>query len=49
MRVRIAGDHGAVALKGYLEESLRSVGYEVVDFGAHNLIPETTIPTSSSP
>lgn len=37
MHVGIAADHGAFALKGHLEESLRSSGYEVVDFGAYQL------------
>ena len=40
MRVGIASDHGGFALKGQMAESLRSSGYEVVDFGAHQLDPE---------
>jgi len=39
MRVGIAADHGAFALKGQLEESLRKAGYEVVDFSTHQLNP----------
>jgi ribose 5-phosphate isomerase B len=39
MRVGIAADHGAFALKGQLEESLRNSRYEIVDFGAHQLNP----------
>ena len=39
IRVGIAADHGGFALKGQLEDSLRDSGYEVVDFGAHQLNP----------
>jgi ribose 5-phosphate isomerase B len=39
MRVGIAADHWAFALKGQLEESLRNSRYEIVDFGAHQLNP----------
>ncbi len=44
MRVGIAADHGAFALKGQLEESLRSSGYEVEDFGAYQLNPADDYP-----
>jgi ribose 5-phosphate isomerase B len=44
MRVGIAADHGAFVLKGKLEGSLRSSGYEVVDFGAHQLNPMDDYP-----
>jgi ribose 5-phosphate isomerase B len=37
MRVGIASDHGGFALKEQVAESLRASGYEVVDFGAHQL------------
>ena len=37
LRVGIAADHGAFALKAQLEGSLRASGYEVLDFGAHTL------------
>ncbi len=40
MRVGIAGNHGGFTLKGRLAESLRGSGFEVVDFGAHQLKPE---------
>jgi ribose 5-phosphate isomerase B len=43
-RVGIAADHGAFALKGQLEESLRNSGYEVVDFGAYQLNPADDYP-----
>ena len=44
MRVGIAADHGGFALKGQLEESLRNSGYEVVDYGAHQLNPADDYP-----
>ena len=44
MRVGIAAGHGGVALKEQLAESLRGSGYEVVDFGAHQLNPEDDYP-----
>jgi ribose 5-phosphate isomerase B len=37
MRVGIASDHGGFALKEELVGQLRNAGYEVVDFGAHEL------------
>ena len=37
MRVGIAADHGGFAVKGDVATSLRGSGYEVVDFGAHQL------------
>jgi ribose 5-phosphate isomerase B len=39
MRVGLASDHGGFNLKGEIAESLRGSGYEVVDFGAHQLNP----------
>jgi ribose 5-phosphate isomerase B len=44
MRVGIAADHGGVILKGLLAESLRGSGYEVVDFGAHDVDPKDDYP-----
>ena len=44
MRVGIAADHGGFALKEQAAESLRSSGYEVVDFGAHELNPGDDYP-----
>lgn len=38
MRIGIAADHGAFALKQQLERSLKAAGYEVTDFGAHRLV-----------
>jgi ribose 5-phosphate isomerase B len=44
MRVGIAADHGAFALKGQSVRSLHSAGYEVVDFGARRLNPADDYP-----
>jgi ribose 5-phosphate isomerase B len=44
MRVGIAADHGGFALKAQLAASLRSSGYDVVDFGAHHVDPEDDYP-----
>lgn len=35
MKIAIACDHGALALKNKLSEHLQKKGYEVVDFGTH--------------
>lgn len=43
-RVGIASDHGGFALKGQMAESLRSAGYELVDFGVHELNPGDDYP-----
>jgi ribose 5-phosphate isomerase B len=37
MRIGIAADHGGFELKVKLTEDLKAAGYEVVDFGAHEL------------
>ena len=37
MRVGIAADHSGFELKVYLTTALKAAGYEVVDFGAHEL------------
>lgn len=44
MRVGIASDHGGYDLKEELAARLRTAGYEVVDFGAHQLTPEDDYP-----
>jgi ribose 5-phosphate isomerase B len=44
MRVGIAADHGGFTLKGEVAEALRGKGYEVVDFGAHQLDPADDYP-----
>jgi ribose 5-phosphate isomerase B len=44
MRVAIATDHGGFALKEELVHQLRGAGYEVVDFGAHELKADDDYP-----
>ena len=38
MRVGIAADHGGFELKVQLTADLKAAGYEVADFGAHELV-----------
>jgi ribose 5-phosphate isomerase B len=38
MRIGIAADHGGFELKVQLTAALKAAGYEVVDFGAHELV-----------
>jgi ribose 5-phosphate isomerase B len=44
MRVGIASDHGGFTLKEQVAGLLRGAGYEVVDFGAHELNPGDDYP-----
>jgi ribose 5-phosphate isomerase B len=44
VRVGIASDHGGFVLKGEIAASLQALGYEVVDFGAHQLNPGDDYP-----
>ena len=44
MGVGIAADHGGFALKQDLLAQLRAAGHEVVDFGAHTLMPDDDYP-----
>jgi ribose 5-phosphate isomerase B len=44
MRVGIATDHGGFGLKEELAGKLRAAGHEVVDFGAHALVPDDDYP-----
>lgn len=44
MRIGIAADHGGFHLKRQLIPDLKTMGYEVVDFGAHDLTPEDDYP-----
>ena len=49
MRIGIAADHGGFEMKVYLTTALKAAGYEVVDFGAHELVtgddyPEFVVP-----
>jgi len=38
MRIGIAADHGGFELKVQLTAALKAAGYEVTDFGAHELV-----------
>jgi len=38
LRIGIAADHGGFELKVQLTTDLKAAGYEVVDFGAHELV-----------
>jgi ribose 5-phosphate isomerase B len=44
MRLGIAADHGGFDLKERLAARLRQAGYEVMDFGAHELTPDDDYP-----
>ena len=44
MRLGIATDHGGFELKEQLVPRLRAAGHEVVDFGAHQLMPGDDYP-----
>ena len=44
MRIGIAVDHGGFELKKPLMDTLRTLGHEVVDFGAYSLAPEDDYP-----
>lgn len=43
-RIGIASDHGGFVLKQEISSSLKNAGYEVVDFGAHQLEPADDYP-----
>lgn len=44
MRLGIAADHGGFELKERLAEELRSLGHELVDFGAREYAPKDDYP-----
>jgi len=44
MRIGIAADHGGFELKVQLTSVLKTAGYEVTDFGNHELVPEDDYP-----
>jgi ribose 5-phosphate isomerase B len=44
MRVGIATDHGGFNLKQDLLSRLKAAGHEVIDFGAHSLVPGDDYP-----
>ena len=39
MRLGLAADHGGFELKEQLEQELKALGHEVVDFGARSMPP----------
>jgi ribose 5-phosphate isomerase B len=49
MRLGLAADHGGFELKGQLTEALKEAGYEVADFGAHELEPGEDYPDFVAP
>ena len=44
MRIGIAADHGGFELKDKLSARLRNAGYELIDFGAHELNTDDDYP-----
>jgi len=44
MRIGVATDHGGFELKEKLATKFRDAGHEVVDFGAHSLVPDDDYP-----
>ncbi|MDP4291381.1 MAG: RpiB/LacA/LacB family sugar-phosphate isomerase [Bacteroidota bacterium] len=48
-RIGIAADHGGYALKELLIPQLKAAGYEVVDFGAHELDNDDDFPDFVGP
>ena len=44
MRIGVAADHGGFELKAQLTAALKATGYEVADFGAHELVPGDDYP-----
>jgi ribose 5-phosphate isomerase B len=53
MRIGIAADHGGFDLKVYLTTALKAAGYEVADFGAHELVtgddyPDFVVPLAKA-
>jgi ribose 5-phosphate isomerase B len=49
MRIGIAADHGGFKLKAQLTEALKAAGYEVTDFGAHELVTGDDYPDFVAP
>ena len=44
MRLGIAADHGGFELKEQLKQELKTLGHEVVDYGAHEYAPQDDYP-----
>ena len=49
MCIGIAADHGGFELKVQLTAALKAAGYEVADFGAHELVPGDDYPDFVAP
>ena len=49
MRIGIAADHGGFELKSQLTVALKAAGYEVVDFGAYELVVGDDYPDFVAP
>jgi ribose 5-phosphate isomerase B len=49
LRIGIAADHAGFPLKEQLLARLREAGYEIVDFGASQLVPEDDYPDYVAP
>jgi ribose 5-phosphate isomerase B len=44
MRIGVAADHGGFELKEFLKKALADAGFEVIDFGACDLVPADDYP-----
>jgi len=44
MRLGIAADHGGFELKEQMKEDLKTLGHEVIDYGAHEYVPTDDFP-----
>jgi ribose 5-phosphate isomerase B len=49
MRLGLAADHGGFELKEQLKEELKTLGHEVMDFGAHEYDPQDDYPDLVTP
>jgi ribose 5-phosphate isomerase B len=49
MRLGIAADHGGFELKEQLKQELKTLGHEVVDFGAYEYAPQDDYPDLVAP
>ncbi|HEY9074149.1 MAG TPA: RpiB/LacA/LacB family sugar-phosphate isomerase, partial [Desulfobaccales bacterium] len=49
MRVGLAADHGGFELKGQMLEELKTAGYEIVDYGAHEYNAKDDYPDFVAP
>ena len=49
MRLGLAADHGGFELKEQLKQELKTLGHEVVDYGAHEYAPQDDYPDLVAP